>query len=86
MTFPILILDVTEWAVVSSPHHKARVLRARQVARIPSVSLDLESRPEDILDRDIAIAHPDWMIVGRQVITLTAAAWTYWPLIETVTS
>src|SRR5688572_6837539 len=40
-----------------------------QLARVPSVSLDLESRLEEILDRDIAIANPEWMVVGRQVIT-----------------
>lgn len=40
-----------------------------QLSRVPAVPLDLESRLEDILDREIAIANPDWMIVGRQVIT-----------------
>jgi hypothetical protein len=31
--------------------------------------LDLEQRLEDILDRDITIANPGWMIIGRQVDT-----------------
>lgn len=40
-----------------------------QLARVPVVPLELESRLEDILDREIGIANPDWMVVGRQVIT-----------------
>ena len=39
------------------------------LTRVEAVALDLESRLEDILDQDIAIASPDWMVVGRQVIT-----------------
>ena len=31
--------------------------------------LDLESRLEDILARDISIASPHWMVIGRQVST-----------------
>jgi hypothetical protein len=31
--------------------------------------LDLEQRLEDILDRDITIANPGWMVIGRQVDT-----------------
>ena len=33
-------------------------------------SLDIESRLEDVLDQDIGIAGPDWMVIGRQVRTL----------------
>ncbi len=40
-----------------------------QLSRVQAVPLDLESRLEDILDTEIAIANPDWMIIGRQVIT-----------------
>ena len=40
-----------------------------ELARIPTAPLELESRLEDILDREISIASPDWMVVGRQVIT-----------------
>ena len=40
-----------------------------QLTRVSASALDLESRLEDILDRDIAVANPEWMIVGRQVIT-----------------
>lgn len=36
---------------------------------VEPVSLDLESRLEDILDQDISIAAPNWMIIGRQVRT-----------------
>jgi len=32
-------------------------------------SLNLESRLEDILDRDISVAAPNWMVIGRQVLT-----------------
>lgn len=32
-------------------------------------ALDLESRLEDILHRDISIAAPNWMVIGRQVLT-----------------
>lgn len=31
--------------------------------------MDLEARLEDILDKDISIASPNWMIIGRQVRT-----------------
>src|SRR5882762_2400866 len=40
-----------------------------QLARVHAAALELESRLEDILDREIAIANPDWMVIGRQVIT-----------------
>lgn len=33
---------------------------------IPQESLDLEQRLEDILDSDISIANPGWMVIGRQ--------------------
>ena len=36
---------------------------------VQSVVLDLESRLEDILEKDISIASPDWMVIGRQVST-----------------
>ena len=32
-------------------------------------TMDLESRLEDILDRDITVAAPNWMVIGRQVLT-----------------
>jgi len=31
--------------------------------------MDLESRLEEILEKDISIASPNWMIIGRQVRT-----------------
>lgn len=34
-------------------------------------ALDLESRLEEILDKDISIVAPDWMVIGRQVRTST---------------
>lgn len=37
--------------------------------RVPQSSLNLESRLEDLLDKDISIANPGWMIVGRQIDT-----------------
>jgi hypothetical protein len=40
-----------------------------QLTRLPDVPLDLESRLEDILEKDITIASPDWLVIGRQVIT-----------------
>jgi hypothetical protein len=32
-------------------------------------TMDLESRLEDILEKDISIASPNWMVIGRQVAT-----------------
>ena len=32
-------------------------------------SLDIESRLEDILDENISIASPNWLVIGRQVRT-----------------
>ena len=32
-------------------------------------SLDLESRLEDILEQDLSIVGPNWMVIGRQVRT-----------------
>jgi len=29
--------------------------------------MDFEDRLEDILEKDISIASPNWMIIGRQV-------------------
>jgi len=37
--------------------------------RIEPKALDLESRLEDILDEDLTIASPNWMVIGRQVRT-----------------
>src|SRR4051812_13712480 len=37
--------------------------------RLSAAALELESRLEDILDTDISVAHRDWMVIGRQVIT-----------------
>jgi hypothetical protein len=37
--------------------------------RVDQSSLDLESRLEDLLDKDISIANPGWMVVGRQIDT-----------------
>ncbi len=31
--------------------------------------LDIESRLEDILDANVAIASPNWLVIGRQVRT-----------------
>jgi hypothetical protein len=31
--------------------------------------LDIESRLEDILDKNVAIASPNWLVIGRQVRT-----------------
>lgn len=40
-----------------------------ELIRVPAIPLDLESRLEDILEKDIGIANPDWMVIGRQVVT-----------------
>jgi len=39
------------------------------LTRIEPSRLDLESRLEDILARDISAASPHWMVIGRQVST-----------------
>ena len=39
------------------------------LTRLSPGPLDLESRLEDILEREIAIAQADWMVIGRQVTT-----------------
>lgn len=36
---------------------------------LSATGLDQEARLEDLLDRDITIANPGWMIIGRQVVT-----------------
>jgi hypothetical protein len=36
---------------------------------LSATGLDLEARLEDILDGDITIANPGWMVIGRQVDT-----------------
>jgi len=41
----------------------------KQLTRIQVSSLDQEQRLEDFLDKDITIASPNWMIIGRQVYT-----------------
>ncbi len=37
--------------------------------RVNLSSLDQEDRLEDFLDKDISIASPNWMVIGRQVYT-----------------
>lgn len=39
----------------------------QKLTRVDAASLDLENRLEDILDQDISVASPQWMVVGRQV-------------------
>lgn len=41
----------------------------KELTRLEIKSLDLEDRLEDLLDKDINIASPNWMIIGRQVLT-----------------
>jgi len=41
----------------------------KELTRVPVGSLDLEQRLEDFLDKDISIASPNWMVIGRQVYT-----------------
>ena len=36
---------------------------------LTATGLDQEARLEDLLDRDITIANPGWMVIGRQVVT-----------------
>ena len=36
---------------------------------VAPVAMSLESRLEDILEEDVSIASPDWMVIGRQVPT-----------------
>jgi len=36
---------------------------------LPFSSLEVEAHLEDILERDISIAAPNWLIIGRQVLT-----------------
>lgn len=36
---------------------------------LPRAEMDLESRLEELLARDISIASPDWLVIGRQVPT-----------------
>ena len=40
-----------------------------KLGAIERSSLDLESPLEEILDKDISIAAPNWMVIGRQVPT-----------------
>ena len=40
-----------------------------EVVPVSFGTMDLESRLEDILDKHISIASPNWMIIGRQVVT-----------------
>ena len=37
--------------------------------RVEQTQLNLESRLQDLLDEDITIANPGWMVIGREVIT-----------------
>jgi hypothetical protein len=39
------------------------------LSRVEPSTMDLEARLEDILARDIGVASPDWMVIGRQVPT-----------------
>lgn len=39
------------------------------LSRLEVKSLDQEERLEEFLDKDIAIASPNWMVIGRQVYT-----------------
>jgi len=41
----------------------------RDLQQVEFSSLNLESRLEGILDKDITIASPNWMVIGRQVRT-----------------
>jgi hypothetical protein len=41
----------------------------RELARISVCSLDEEKRLEEYLDKDISIASPNWMVIGRQIYT-----------------
>jgi hypothetical protein len=36
---------------------------------LSATGLDLESRLEDLLDKDITIANPGWLVIGRQIET-----------------
>jgi hypothetical protein len=40
-----------------------------ELRRLDTQPLNLESRLEDILEQDIDIASPDWMVIGRQLPT-----------------
>jgi hypothetical protein len=40
-----------------------------ELTSIQVISLNLEQRIEDFLDKDISIASPNWMVIGRQVYT-----------------
>lgn len=37
--------------------------------RVETTSLSDEARLEDLLDADISIVSPNWMIIGRQILT-----------------
>jgi hypothetical protein len=41
----------------------------QRLVALPATALDLESRLEDLLDKDITIANPGWFIIGRQIET-----------------
>ena len=41
-----------------------------KLVEVPVTSLDQERRLEDLLARDIAIASPNWLVIGRQVRAL----------------
>jgi len=40
-----------------------------KLQRVEQTQLNLESRLQDLLDEDITIANPGWMVIGREVIT-----------------
>ena len=41
----------------------------QELVPVEPSELDAEERLEDILDKDISIASPNWMLIGRQVHT-----------------
>lgn len=42
----------------------------KELSKLDPTSIDLEKRLEDFLDKDITLASPNWIIIGRQVPTL----------------
>lgn len=40
-----------------------------ELTALPVAGLDHEKRLEDSLDADISVASPEWMVIGRQVLT-----------------
>jgi hypothetical protein len=46
-----------------------KVTDSKATQRVAVAGIDIESRLEDILAHDISIAHPGWLVIGRQVQT-----------------